>query len=327
MSHVSPRLAGLGLLAAVLVAAFILTKMDLRLASSQAVTLPVKETEAAVPTDDPLASVWQTAEPVEIPLSAQNVTVPQGGGSIRAVTVRALHNRDRIFFRLEWTDPTRDISAFAHQDFRDAAAIQFPARGVSTLPSFCMGQAGGQVNIWQWKGDWQADIDGGFVSVPQAYPNAAADYYPFQDDDTFYPGRAAGNSLSETDRKSPVENLVALGFGTLTTADEQPVNGKGLWQDGKWYVLFSRDMEAKGDTYTPFSPGQTTNVAFAVWDGSAGERDGLKSVSQFADLKVEGVARAEGKSGAVVWVFVMAGVVIVFMGMAYARLRAGRREQ
>jgi hypothetical protein len=41
---------------------------------------------------------------------------------------------------------------------------------------------------------------------------------------------------------------------------------------------------------------------------------------------VEGVARPESKSGPVVWVFVMAGVVIVFMAMAYTRLRAGQRE-
>ena len=27
-------------------------------------------------------------------------------------------------------------------------------------------------NIWQWKADWQADIDRGFVNVPEAYPKA-----------------------------------------------------------------------------------------------------------------------------------------------------------
>jgi hypothetical protein len=188
-----------------------------------------------------------------------------------------------------------------------------------------MGQANGQVNIWQWKADWQADIDRGFVNVPEAYPNAVADYYPFKNEELFYPGRAAGNLISQTERKTPVENLVAAGFGTLTTAEKQMVAGKGIWQNGKWYVLFARDMTAGGD-YTPFKPGQTTNVAFAVWDGAAGERDGLKSVSQFADLKVEGVARPESKGGAVVWVFVMAGVVIVFMALAYSRLRAGQRE-
>jgi hypothetical protein len=326
MARISPRLAGLALLAGVLALAAVLTQLDLRLASSQAVTLVAREAESEVPLDDPVASVWDSAEPVEIPLSAQNVATPQGGGSIRAVTARALNNGERIFFRLEWADETRDVSAFAPQDFRDAAAIQFPAGGASTLPSFCMGQANGRVNIWQWKADWQADIDRGFVNVPEAYPNAFADYYPFQDEDTFYPGRAAGNLLSETERKTPVENLVAAGFGTLTPADKQPVAGKGVWQNGKWYVLFARDLDAGGE-YTPFKPGQTTNIAFAVWDGAAGERDGLKSVSQFADLKVEGVARPESKSGPVVWVFIMAGVVIVFMAMAYMRIRAGQREQ
>jgi DMSO reductase family type II enzyme heme b subunit len=125
------------------------------------------------------------------------------------------------------------------------------------------------------------------VNVAQAYPDVVSDLYPFQDDEVFNPGLAAGNPLSQVNRTTPVENLVARGFGTLTSADAQPVDGKGVWQDGKWYVLFAREMEASGDTYTPFSPGESTDVAFAVWDGSAGERDGLKSVSLFADLVVE----------------------------------------
>ncbi|HSP55502.1 MAG TPA: ethylbenzene dehydrogenase-related protein, partial [Dehalococcoidia bacterium] len=142
--------------------------------------------------------------------------------------------------------------------------------------------------IWQWKGDWQGDIDRGFVNVPNAYPNVASDLYPFQKEDTFYPGRAAGNLISQPDRKSPVEDLVAAGFGTLTTAEVQKVQGNGVWQDGKWYVVFTRDMDLGGGFYVPLKGGQTTNVAFAVWDGAKGERDGLKSVSQFAELRIEG---------------------------------------
>lgn len=241
-----------------------------------------------VPLDDPLAPVWDAATPVEVPLSAQTVTVPNGGGSIRGVTVRSLTDGRRIYFRMEWDDQTQDTAAFAPQDFRDAAAIEFPANGVSSVPSFCMGQQGGRVNIWQWKGDWQKDIDEGFVGVPQAYPNSDVGLYPFRDDDLFYTGRAAGNPLSETDRKTPVEDLVAGGFGTLTSADIQKVDGSGVWQDGKWYVLFARDMDLGGDFYVPFKRGDTVNVAFAVWDGANEERNGLKSVSQFADLRVEG---------------------------------------
>ena len=124
--------------------------------------------------------------------------------------------------------------------------------------------------------------------MPEAYPDVQSDLYPFHQDDTFYPGRAAGNLISQTSANSPVEDLVAAGFGTLTTADVQKVQGKGVWQDGKWYVLFARDMDLGGDFYVPFKRGQTTNVAFAVWDGASEERDGLKSVSSFVDLQIEG---------------------------------------
>ena len=276
MSGANARWLGLSVTAALLLAAAILTQLNVRLASSQAPSLVSTHTGSDVPLDDPLASVWDSTTPVEIPLSAQTITIPKGGGSIRAVSARSLNDGRKVYFRLEWEDPTEDTSAFAPQDFRDAAAIEFPASGVSSVPSFCMGQIGGQVNIWQWKGDWQADIDHGFVDVPDAYPNVQSDLYQFQQDDTFYPGRAVGNLISETERKSPVEDLVSAGFGTLTTADVQKVQGKGVWQDGKWYVLFARDMDLGGDFYVPFKRGQTTNVAFAVWDGANGERNGLE---------------------------------------------------
>jgi len=122
MTRVSPRVAGLALLAGVLILAAALTQLDLRLASSQAVTLAAKEADGDVPLDDPVARVWDSAEPVEIPLSAQNVATPQGGGSIRAVTVRALNDGERIFFRLEWADATQDVSAFARPSSSRPAA-------------------------------------------------------------------------------------------------------------------------------------------------------------------------------------------------------------
>ncbi|MEE8369326.1 MAG: ethylbenzene dehydrogenase-related protein [Dehalococcoidia bacterium] len=335
MSRISSRQLGLGVLAAVLALAAVLTQMDLRLASSQGVTLTARATDATVPLDDPLASVWQTAEPLEIPLSEQNVALPLGGGSIRTVTARALHDGDRIFFRLEWEDTTEDTSAFTPEEFRDAVAIQFPAKGVSTTPSFCMGQPGGEVNLWHWKADWQSDIDSGFVNVQQAFPNSVVDFYPFADDEEFNPGLAVGNPLSQVNRTTPVENLVARGFGTLTSGDSQLVDGKGVWQDNKWYVLFARDLEATGDTYTPFSAGQSTDVAFAVWDGSAGERNGLKSVSLFASLVIEegpdgdgtviGDVEDDDDDTTIILMIVFVLVVIAAAGIALAVRRQIRR--
>ncbi len=321
----NPRALGLIVLAAVLAAAALLSQTGVRLASSQTVSLVARRTEATVPLDDPRASIWDSAGPVEIPLSAQTFVVPNGGGGIRAVTARALNDGRKVYFRLEWDDATENMSAFAPQEFRDAAAIEFPANGVSTVPSFCMGQTNGQVNIWQWKADWQADIDLGFVSVPQAYPNAEADLYPFHSDDAFYPGRAAGNQMSQTDRQSPVEDLVAAGFGTLTSAGYQSVQGKGVWQDGKWYVLFARDMDVGGDDfYVPFQGGQQTNVAFAVWDGANSERDGLKSVSQFADLQIESGEGGPNTTTLAVLAVLLAVIVVAVCFVGYRERRKWR---
>jgi hypothetical protein len=298
-----------------LAAAVLLTQFDIRLASSQAIVITANQTEETIPLDDPAAPVWNGVAPVQIPLSAQTAVIPNGGGSIRSVNVRTLTDGERMYFRLDWDDETKNTFAFASQEFRDAAAIEFPAKGASTIPSFCMGQSNANVNIWQWKADWQADIDDGFVSVPQAYPNGGADLYPFHDDETFYSGRAAGNPLSQTDWKSPVEDLVASGFGTLAHADAQNVQGKGVWQDGKWYVLFVRDMDLgyQHGFYVPFKDGKTMNVAFAVWDGANSERDGLKSVSQFADLQIEKEHEATNVTSLVVLgvlgVLVLAGAI------------------
>ncbi|MBI1884721.1 MAG: hypothetical protein HYS09_00090 [Chloroflexi bacterium] len=327
MLRLSPRRAAVVVLGLALALGLLLTQLDLRLVSSQAMTIVAAETVVQVPPDDPWSDVWEQADAVEVPLSAQQTSVPKGGGSIRAVTARALHDRDRLYVLMEWADATRDMSAIAPQDFRDAAAVQFPASGVTSVPFFCMGQADAHVNIWHWKADWQADIDSGFVGIPEAYPNTAADLYPLQDDPDFYPGRAAGNLLSQTERSTPVENLVAGGFGTLTTAEKQMVGGRGVWRDGTWRVLFVRDLDAGGDAYAKFAPGRTTNVAFAVWNGSKDERDGLKSVSQFAELQLAGKPEAPGVRAGLdrTLVVVIILVVVVGMGTLVVAARVERR--
>lgn len=300
-----PRAAFMVVLGLTALAAALLTRFDLRLASSQAIILPVSQTSDTVPLDDPYAGVWGQASPVEIPLSAQEVTAPMGGGSARAVTARALHDGQRIYFLLEWKDATADMSLATSEEFRDAAAVQFPVGDGTTLPSFCMGQANAQVNIWQWKADWQRDIDEGFVSIGQLYPGAHIDAYPFRDENVFYPGRAAGNPFSETVRFSPVENLMAAGFGTLQHVPDQPVTGVGRWKDGRWRVLFARDLTPPSLDEVRFAPGDSTNVAFAVWDGANGERDGQKSVSQFAELQISGELPPAGINRGT-WVLVIA---------------------
>ncbi len=301
----------------VLIAAAALTMSDIRLASSQTVTLVAKRSEAPIPPDNPSADVWKRGAPVQVPLSGQNV-VPPMAGSEGTVTARALHDGDSLYIRLEWSDDSEDATASRQDQFSDAAAVQFPVAGGEDVPSFCMGNPDAPVNIWQWKAAWQTDVEEGFVSVEEAYPNTQVDFYPFEDEDEFYPPSAVGNVPARADRTTAADNLLAGSFGTLTAAEDQMVDGRGEWDDGRWRVVFVRDLATDGE-YAQFSEGASTSVAFAVWNGEADERDGMKSVSQFLTLDISSeIAEAPGE-GFPVWAI----IVIVIGGLAVVGAAGG----
>jgi hypothetical protein len=272
----------MGLVAA---AALVLTATGSRVASSQQTTLTALAASGDVPVKEPWDPFWDEVPAVEIPLSAQAAVPPAGGRSLSA-NVRSVHDDENLYVAVEWGDPSVDSSVGAPQDFTDAVAVQFPSVPGETIPAFCMGDPNAGVNIWQWRAAWQADMESGFRSVKQQYPNADVDMYPFSDEDLFYPGRAAGNPFSKLDRTSPVDNLIANGFGTLTADDGHEVQGWGAWRDGTWRVIFARPMQVNADGVTDFGPIDRTNVAVAVWDGEAEERDGMKSVGNFVSMEI-----------------------------------------
>lgn len=292
-----------------------------RLAYSQAVTLVAKQVAAGVGADDPMAEAWQKTTPVEVPLTPQRSTPPQGG-SVPKVTTRALHDEKQLYVLVEWDDATQDTNTQAPQGFRDAAAVQFPVTKGDRLPFFCMGQMANTVNIWHWKADWQLAIDKAPLGLADQYPGMHVDLYPLREGPTFFAGRAAGNILSQKERASSVENLVAGGFGTLTTASTQDVQGKAVWKDGHWRVVFTRALSDGKSEYTQFEPGTTTAIAFAVWDGAKEERDGMKSVSQFINLQLEGTTLI-GLSPTS-WGIIIALVVIVFGSLGFLVWRQRR---
>lgn len=312
----SSRRLSLGILALVLVGAAVLTLFDLRLASSQTITLVAKRSEKPIPLDDPSADVWNKGSPIQVPLSGQNVTPPMGGGE-GTVTARALHYDGKLYIRVEWNDESEDASTGRQNEFADAVAVQFPVEDGESVPAFCMGNPEAPVNIWHWKASWQTGTGASVLDVQDVYPNMAVDQYPFEDEAEFYPASASGNIVARADRTSAANNLLAGVFGTLTAAEDQMVDGMGSWDDGKWRVVFSRDLEVDGE-YTQFSEGDSTNVAFAVWDGAGAERDGIKSVSQFMTLEISpeiATGGGGGLSGGAIGLFVVVGLVVV-VGLA-----------
>lgn len=283
----------------VLAAALLLTLLKVPLASSQGVTLVAAQVTGELPVKDPNSALWQKATALQVPLSAQTVTMPiLRETRVKSVTARAIHNGKQIAFLIEWDDDTQNVKMVRIQDFRDAVAVEFPQ--VQGQPFICMGMVGGNVNIWHWKADWQADI-AAWQDVETQYPNMNVDQYPFAKGDmpspadyqdaNYLPAMASGN-LFAMPRVSPVEDLVAGGFGTLTTEGKagQNVQGNGVWENNRWRVIFSRDLTSPDADDVVFEPGQVYSVAFAAWDGANNERNGMKSTSQWTSLQLEGGA-------------------------------------
>ena len=249
---------------------------------SQIPRLEARAAPSPIPPDEPWDEVWASAPGRHVPLSAQDVSPPFGGGGTRSLTVRAMHEDDRLFILLEWFDDDVDDAVVGVELFSDAAAVQFPARA-GDEPPYTMGSANHPVSIWQWKAVWQADIDRGFAA--SRHPNTAVDAYPNADDPLYNPARYVGNQLADSAHFSPIESLIAEGFGTLTFAGVQDVSGVGSWRNGAWRVLFIRSFASEGEM-TTFAVGRDTPIAFAVWDGGAGDRNGQKSIAPYISLGV-----------------------------------------
>jgi DMSO reductase family type II enzyme heme b subunit len=281
-----------GVLSAILFVAASCWYLNIPLASAQmgAVTLVARYVTGTLPTEDPDSTTWNSATPVTIPLSAQNELIPTGGGSVTSLTARALNNGTQIAFLLEYNDATYSYDILKNETYRDSAALQFPLAGMGMGMDACMGgimMNPVTVNIWHWKADWDFDRLVKYQEPKDDYPNMAVDVYPFDGNSTYLAGRAAGNVFSQSTRPK-VENTNATGPSTTATATSQSVVGKGVFStSGKWKVVMSRPMTTTTTTDAQFARGQNTNIAFAVWNGGTGERNGMKSASAWQNLQVQ----------------------------------------
>ena len=164
-----------------------------------------------------------------------------------------------------------------------------------------MGKDGERVHILHWKALWQKDVDEHFQDVQDLHPNYWADLYWFAEGERPYPvpdafrdsrsrqwfaAYAAGNPVSDIERKVPVEELTAEGYGSLTTHPAQATTGRGEWQDGEWAVVFLRPLRTGDDLDAQFWRGGRGNVAVAVWDGGENNVGGRKHWSNWIEYEV-----------------------------------------
>jgi mono/diheme cytochrome c family protein len=249
--------------------------------------------------DHPDAAAWRNAERV----SVQVMPLWWRDDHPEQVTVRALHDGTSIAIQMVWLDPTHDHLAIRTEDFRDAAAVQFYP---GTDPPFLgMGEPGKPVSIWMWKAEREADLETAFQDIEEQYPNLGVDSYPnlsnspleqptrhaltLKSDPTFVTGWGAGNIVSDPTYRRSAESLEAQGYGSLKVRPliEQDVAATGRFDAGSYAVTYRRSLKAKDGKGITLRPGDTVSIGFAVWDGTAGDRDGKKSVTIWHQLKIQ----------------------------------------
>ena len=231
---------------------------------------------------DPENPLWDSVAVQNIhtlPLNARRDPIDQ-------IQFQSVINDEGIAFRLQWEDAQADRTSSRHQDFKDAIAMQF-ALGKVMLhkhghnePFFGMGNRNKVVNIWQWRADWQTEIE---TKEKLEYATKGLDL-----DTMIFGGEVNPVDSLNPFREEAVEELNAEGFGTLTPQPQtkQNVLGKGVWKEGKWSVVFFRTLDSINKWDVRFKRKIPVLVAFAVWDGKHQDRNGRKVISVWQRLNV-----------------------------------------
>jgi len=298
-----------------------LTLAGVPMATAQGTTVFVARVDDGLPVDDAFAAAWDRAVATDVPLSGQAVTAPRLlDPTVSSVRVRGLTDDRRLAILIEWSDATEDASVLRSDAFADAVAMQF---ALGDGISICMGQQAGAINIWHWKADWAADL-AAWRDVDDANPNMPVDLPPqdLAQRPDFVAGREAGNLRSASTRSSSVEEVDAVGFGTLTSqpVERQSVHGASAYRDGTWRVVMSRALTDDDPNDVQIDTARSISVAFAVWDGSNGDKAGkhLMTGWQWMALEKEG----EGPS----WFWPVAVGIIVLCAEFLWLLSARRKK-
>lgn len=238
----------------------------------------------------------------------------QRRASARAIEVRAVRTGDRVAICLDWPDATVDAVADVSR-FSDAGAAMF---GLGEKPppltmgsGTRAGESEALVNIWQWKASRQLNADESRLHDAAGRDgNSPADLYMFkrgdpakgpiaEHDKTFISAWDAGNPNADPAllNRSVLESNAA-GFGSLTQqpASDQNVEGTARWRDGRWRVLMSRSLQPADKKDVSFASAARIPLAFAVWDGHAGDRNGTKLISGWHWLEVTPRSKPESSN-------------------------------
>jgi hypothetical protein len=232
----------------------------------------------------PVDKAWSAIPETTHALKPQLITVPNGGGSVPEVSVRAAHDGDEFAIRLQWSDASADRGVGV-DTFRDAAAVGFPVGRPEVAPSPFMGDVEHPVVIWQWAADFDANAEG---------KSRFGGRYPHSEGVWIFPQDLSVRRRVRGWRGAdPVIEYIAKGFGTLTPRMEASVAGISDYTRGQWSVVLRRGLMPPESEDVTFAPGETTPLIIAIWDGAKAEVNGRKAVTYaWIPAKFDGIGSA-----------------------------------
>lgn len=219
--------------------------------------------------------IWSMFQPKEIKMLYQEMVLPWGQKLTSPVQAKAFHNKDDIYFNLSWSDNTEDNIVRVGK-FSDACGMMFPLDDSAPAATIMMGFMG-RANLWQWKASQDREYWLQQTSDLKAYADF---YYPFENEETL--------PVSKVTYKSAVNDLLAIRVATVTLKDTQNVQGRGIFDNNAWQVVFRRSMLAVNRTNDiSFNAGRKERCVLAVWNGANNDRGGRKSISDWVELELK----------------------------------------
>jgi len=203
----------------------------------------------------PDAAVWRATKPETVKLKGTPLDMQPTGaikvswagrkvGVVETVQVAAVHDGERIAFRIEWSDAVADTEITDTTAFPDGCGILLPA--VQYAPMAIMGAVGMTVNAWYWRADENGR--GRHVVAEGLGTTRTVDYETVQ-----------GNGVYKDNRWHVV---ITRALRVQSPENPTPIE----------------PGQATGDP-AQLEAGQSTGFGVAIWEGGHGERAGLKAVS------------------------------------------------
>jgi complex iron-sulfur molybdoenzyme family reductase subunit gamma len=131
--------------------------------------------------------------------------------------------------------------------------------------------------------EWSDDSESRAIVDTTSFPDAAALLLPATPASSAVTMGAPGAAVNAWYWRADEEHgrhVVAEGIGTSRTLDLELVRGRGVWKERRWRVVLARALRvATADPVAQLAPGERTGFALAVWEGSNGERAGIKAFS------------------------------------------------